>query len=275
MCWPPKGHPEDLCRGSSELTLPRRASLARVADEFALRLYRWALTNAEGELSRGFPLIRRVKNENAFRFLELVDTVPHHERKVLCRALVKRFHPRAVQLCGEALSSEETRFVSLYTKEFLQKDHPLLGTVHVASNTVMKLREMENSGKISFRLNKRRFKRALITYLAPVLGSKYERWGGFREWRYMSSIGRWLVFTHIDIGGRRQVGYHHTITTDNGSFLHKGISILGWLGISSQTTWDFLTESEMDEGAETLAAICSSFLGSSHELLVGLVPDVD
>jgi len=97
------------------------------------------------------------------------------------------------------------------------------------------------------------------------------------------------VHTYVEVGGSySQLWYRHTITppdrytrldeasVDKSAIVYwaaNSISLLSWLGITSQTCWDLLTESDIPEAAETLSLLCSHFMQAVSDLLDGLVLD--
>ncbi|HXM97102.1 MAG TPA: hypothetical protein VN982_01365 [Candidatus Dormibacteraeota bacterium] len=95
-----------------------------------------------------------------------------------------------------------------------------------------------------------------------------------KEWTYHTQMGSWIVSTEIDTGGRRNVGYDHSIGALETMHLQDRISVLSWMGISSQTDWMYLSEDEADEAAECLGQLCGQFLSAVPKLLEGLSHDL-
>ena len=80
-----------------------------VADEFAVRYYRWALADARREVEENFPLLRTVKAALPMRAVAYLESLAGDERLQAATALVKRNHRRAVALTGDVWGADEDR----------------------------------------------------------------------------------------------------------------------------------------------------------------------
>ncbi|HKW35318.1 MAG TPA: hypothetical protein VJN92_20060 [Candidatus Acidoferrum sp.] len=48
------------------------------------------------------------------------------------------------------------------------------------------------------------------------------------------------------------------------------VSAFNWMGVKMETYWNYLTSSDMDSAAESLAEMCRVFLDALTKLLKGL-----
>ena len=85
--------------------------LKSAEDTFAVRLYEWSLQDCLRELHSDCPLLSMVglNNRSVAGFVAWVKTLSTGERESLGNALVRKAHPHAATLKGEALSQEEEK----------------------------------------------------------------------------------------------------------------------------------------------------------------------
>ena len=223
--------------------------LESVRDQFLVRFYAWAKLDAHRELSQGFPFIRQIRNLATLRFLGFVERLEERERSVFCSALLKRAHQRAVELEQSHLSEEEGALLHQYSQW-----------------NDAQVWELETQTR---RVNRTRLRKILSKRLSPVFGVPNAVMSHPETSVYEAQIRCWTVRTQIDMGGRRVLGYSHSIAAREFVHLHNNISILGWLGIS-QADWVYVEEQKQEELADCLARLCTHFLDSAEHLLEGL-----
>ena len=230
--------------------------------EFEKRLYQWALEDWRRELEEDFRLLRKVADPVPLRIIEALDKP---RRFLFAKALVKRFTPAHVLAqCGDSFTDEDAQLIQIYIDAVTSV---VSGPTSIGSEDDRYL-----SATSLCELDRTSFKKAIVTRLTPVLGKEYENCGG-GEWRYYTSVGPWEIVTCIDLGGRsHQLCYAHNIRCSKHPFLAEHISLLSWLGISSQTDWSGLTQSDIEPIAESLAEIIAHFVRSAPSLLQGLSP---
>jgi hypothetical protein len=228
--------------------------LQPIRDQFFVRFYRWSNEVSRQEFDEGFPFVSRIRNLNVLRLLNFTASLSRNERALLCSALLKRFHQRAVELLEDFPSLEEDALLNRYS----------------AASDVQALQLAASAP--GFR--KANFRKMVLKKLGQVLGDPVEMAPNRETWTYEAQIGCWMVRTGVDIGGRRNVGYGHTISAREAVHLQHHISVLSWMGISSQTDWIYLSEAESDEAAECLGQLCRQFLNAVPKLLEGLTHDL-
>jgi hypothetical protein len=263
--------PFEQARQASRIRVESRSGdnpsmdIQQAKDEFAVRYYQWAMEDFWREIREGFPLLRRIKGSRVPRLLAIVESLQPEEQFRLAVALVKRVHPRALELLHAPLTTEEKVLVSR-----------LLDLLVIPTPGEMEISRQITVGTISLKVSRKGFAALIKKELQPILGNVTERCGP-HEWLYTTPIENWIVYTFIDVGGRHhQLNYEHTIglpDTPLYTNLVERVSLLRWLGITGQTMWDELTEPELPEAAKTLALLCSHFMQATPKLLEGLVPD--
>jgi len=248
--------------------LRRRGSLNmqthKAIEVFAMRYYRWALGDFHREIQEGFPLLRRIKGRSSLRLLAAMEPLQRDEQMRFSTALVKRFHPQAMTITGEGLTAEEDELLQRYVDSIL-----------VPAKEEREIDRQVQAGTLRLSLNKKEFVTLINRELQMVLGSPSQVQGSRELW-YATRIGNWNVQTNINVSGRYlyQLDYHHRIgTTDHSCYLAQWATFLSWLGVSSQTTWDLLTQSDVPEAVETLALLCSHFMQAAPRLLEDLILD--
>ena len=228
--------------------------LQPVRDEFLVRFYHWSAGFSRQEFDKDFPIVGRIKNPSVQAFLPFARSLVAEKRSLLCSALLKKFHPRATELLEDFPSIEESALVD----KCLEARRALRA----------------QSGVIARPPSKAGLHKVLTRRLGTVPGEPEELEVSREAWTYSSRIPCWTVRTQIDIGGRRSFGYSHSVNAQYAVDLDSHISILSWMGISSQTDWFDLSESDYDEAADTLLQVCACFLNAVPDLLDGLSHDL-
>ena len=247
-------------------------------DQFMMRFYQWARVDANREHSQDFPYLGRIKSSSALRFMEYFGALSEQQKPIAMRAMVKRFHQKGATLSGDAIAPDEQTIIEGYLS---WKQVRIPGTSKAAwdpcSKAERQLRELERAGSLEFKVNRGKLRGILVESLSPIIGERDQSWMAGDTWRHCLRIGDWLVLTCFDTGGRnRQLAYDHTICVREHVYLLERTSILSWLGISSQTEWDLVTNSELQDVADTLIHLCRHFLLALPDLLVGLPkPDIE
>jgi hypothetical protein len=91
-----------------------------------------------------------------------------------------------------------------------------------------------------------------------------------RGWDYIQIHQKIRVITHIDLGGRYNLSYHHNIVDVDGQLLGEFISVCSWLGISSQTQWDAMLPNEEQLASKSVAGLCRHFLAALPQIVDGV-----
>lgn len=244
--------------------------MAKIEDEFALRYYLWSQKEFIREITEGFPYLNYFKNGSAYWVVQMMLKMPVEEQYFFGQALVKRFHPRAIQLTGEEITEREQ---SLYDKYRTLAFGPTPAEI--------KMREERSFGK-RLVLNRSLLSKSIKSVFEREKFGRLERQPG--SLCVITTIGRWTVRTRIEMNLRAaSLRYNHQIYSimQNGSTqsreledsllsLAKLISLNSWLGISSETAWYDLTESEFPTASHQLATLVGHFLAVASKLLSAL-----
>jgi|SRR5579864_7759062 len=227
-------------------------------DEFLVRFYRWSADFSRSEFGKNFPTISRIKSPSVQKLISFARSLIRTDRLLLCSALLKRGHQRAVELLEDFPSPEEEVL-------FERSREARLAYVPGIDEA--------QYGAIIRRPSKGPLRKILLERLAAVLGEPQMIGSGREEWTYSFPVRRWTVRTWIDTGGARSFGYDQAINAQPTVDLQSSVSILGWMGIG-QTDWLDLTEEEYEHAADCLAEVCLVFLRDVPKLLEGLSHDL-
>ena len=222
--------------------------LGPIRDQFLVRFYTWSKAFSRREFDQSFPIVGRIKNASAQNLVFFANSLSFAEKHLLCSVLLKRFHERAVELLDDFPSVEDSALLERYSaaqRENVSRFEP----------------SVRRSNKTSLR-------KILLRTMETLLGKPQQNSKDI--WTYRSQVGSWTVETWIDTGGRRSFGYGHSIAAQDGIHLQHPISILGWMGISSQTDWFDLSEDDSRDAADCLLQACTYFLDAAPKLLEGL-----
>ncbi len=238
--------------------------MLRAQIEFQKRYYQWSLQNWEKEIREDFQLLRTINSPMAQRPLRVMESLSTQDRHDMAITLVKRRTiPSVLDKFNESFSSQDKqrleKFMQLWDEE----------SVKEALNWSRYYATQKRTHRIKSKLTK-----AITSSLKQILGEEYEDWGG-GEWRYRTDIGPWRVITHIDTSGQScQLYYHHDICAAEHVYLSENISILNWLGISSETEWTRLSNSDIEPTSQALTTIIKYFMDAAPKLLEGLTPEL-
>jgi hypothetical protein len=235
--------------------------LASARVTFGRRFHEWAIRQVEDELREGFPLLNRLRNPTAIRYVAWVESLEPTQREPFARAMLDRmFRPYY-----HALGTDAPRFDPALVDPFLMQG----GGIPPARVIAYEIRDDKD-----FRLPRKTLWSALKAELSPLFPQGFSSVGG-GEWQAVNEVGGWKVVTHFDLGGRmRQVGYDHAIRTDpkvgSPALWDYPISAFTWLGVTGQTDLRYFTVDEMPELASTVHEACRRFLDALPDLLDGL-----
>lgn len=260
-------------------------TLQKAQQEFKIRYYLWATSEFEREINGSFPDLKLFRTGPTWQVFQFMQKLGKSEQFVVARGLLKRFHPETVKALGETCSAEEK---SLRDRLDLFR-HDVFGT----SGIELELDARRRAGKKIRSLSKRkllnvtaqRFQGAFGTQCAE---SDRELTGDARLEFRMKCPGGWVINTHFWFGrGENLIDYGHTILSET-TVEHRGpqgpymgslvichsISFCSWLGICSQTQWEYLTEKEaVDHACDAVIKFSARFFEVAPKLLKGIEAD--
>ncbi len=227
--------------------------------EFAVRLYHWAIHDSREEMEAGFPFVRRLGNEHAETYLSVMSRLDKRKRRHLLVAFVKRFHPQAVELLDDGMTQEEEALL-----EWADAQRGELRSVALVPVLCISNRKLETLLKTELRV---RFGQQI-----PF------RKMGPRMFLFELKHGPWIVTTRFECGRHRE--YYHYIDSYEaygpnvrGLGIADLLSIESWMGISSTTDWTQGPANSEEEIAKTMVDAVQRFLDYAPALLEGLSPD--
>jgi hypothetical protein len=216
-----------------------------------INLYRFAQRDWQREQAENFVLTRTLGGRSVNVFLELFHEMQADEQQALINALLKKFHPDAVQALGGAFTSEDQAYWEQLNR---RRQRAML----------MSYAEIKGPGN----------RRALNAAVKAELGflGKAKQLDGPSEWFYTASFGAWKVETWIDMGGRfNDLSYSHDIGRPGQRSTIRHISLLSWLGLSGGSgKLDAESPEEIETSARALARACRLFLDAVPEIVAGI-----
>lgn len=250
--------------------------LTEATREFKIRYYRWAASEFEKEIDGEFPNLRLFKTGPCWETYRLMEQLDRGGQLLLARSLLKRFHPDAVKALGESCSVEEQ---SLRERlDGFRRD-----------GTLLEINSRMGKKKITS-ISKRKLLNVVAQRCRDAFSGQYVEsdrilTGDPRLEFETRCLGGWIISTHFWFGRRENlIDYSHAISSEK-TFEHHGpkgpytanlvigslISFCAWLGISSQTQWEFLTDDgEVNHACNAAIKLCGRFFEVAPKLLNGL-----
>jgi len=237
----------------------------KAPDAFVVSLYGWACADFRREIEEGFPLLRGVENPTTYGLLSVMESLPNARRLLLASGLLKRFHPRAVEILGEKISTEEHELIELFLKSF-------------ASTPLLRER-WARAPKLGPPLERKQRKK-IVEQVKKELREPYCVWPATGPWKGFSlevEKGGVRILTRFYTGMRASLCYDHAILDKergyywepDTTFYCDKLSIYSWLGISWQTMWMELRVGEIERVGKDLVRLCRHFIDG----VGGLVDD--
>jgi hypothetical protein len=201
-------------------------------------------------------------------------------QRALARALVNRFHPEAAKALGTLISAKE---------EFLRRK--LDSFRHEAKSSIeLEIDLRRRRGEPVKFMNKRTVQNITAERFLAAFGNdciETDRVvAGDASLSFCSNPRNgWLVYTNFWFGRRETlIEYSHLIASErtfqqhgpNGPFMHhlvleSLVSFCSWLGICSQTQWEYLmSRQDVDDACDGLIRLCQHFFLNLPALLSGL-----
>jgi hypothetical protein len=183
-------------------------------------------------------------------------------RFALASALVKKKHAHAAQYLQESLSEQEIKAL----EDFRQSRYDCAPhfAPSAASAEEAAILDDSSSGRLELTKLDGRFRSSVVARLEPVLGKPVRAVGSKIE--YVASIESWTISTLIDFGGSLPLRYVHNVTSKSDSEFLERVSFLRWLGVSSQTHWDWVLANQVAIIVDCIANLCSRFMNARATL---------
>ncbi len=241
-----------------KLTGPVRQVDPPAIDAFSVRLYEWSRDQFRQEIRDSFPLLRRIRNTTVVATLGDFFGRTLNECDELAVALMKRFHPRAVELLNIRATPHELELVRS------------LDEMRSGPNRPNAARELE-AAHLRAKPNARAVLRVARKHLDPLFGRAPE--SEFGTCRYRTSIGPWTFSTELIVNsGVRGIDYFHFVEGDRLSQLYAGINICSCFGISSSCANYVTSPDEAEIAAQVTRDCVARMLDAAPQLLDGIAP---
>ena len=188
------------------------------------------------------------------RTLEYYRTRSAIDRVEMLTALVKRFHVPALEVANERLTPRELQLIANWNVAMRQPSSFEISRATAISSTPRP------------KMKQRRFASLARKQLEPMLGKPEV--GSKTTSRYRVSLDGWTISTWVNYGSPPYLLHH--IRFADGRSLRENISLLAWLGISGQTTWELAEDGDEPDVASAIGDICTHFLTAVPKLLADL-----
>lgn len=253
---------------------PSRAApfVKRRRYELLIRFYRWAADDTLAQFRAGFPRLQGLKSGPALKYLEFIGTLPRADQKTFLLARLKQAHAEAISLIGESISESEKVLLDVfYRGHEVQIPHTPL-KAYYSSSAEMLLNDMRLVSPAAFRINKPLLLSRIKAKLTPFLGEAERSKGLPQGLAFQTEIGGGLLSTVVETPRFFQLRYSQGVSLNRRPVVIERTSAFRWMGVHVETSWNYLTESDMDPTAGAVESMCKTLFGAIPSLLKGLSP---
>lgn len=243
-------------------------TFSKAKQEFSVRYYLWSVSEFEREINEAFPslgLFNAGPSRNVLQFMRQLNGTG---RRTLAHSLLKRFHPDAVSALGEQMSDDEKSLLSQLDEFRLIENAKSVSKGMVGSEI-----KLVNKGKL---------RRMILAKFKSAFGHQcfdLELVGLDPELIFKMKCCGWILETRFEFKGKhRQIHYWQDIVSPTviepyrapAMIVAQFISFDAWLGISSQTQWEFLTNYDAEPACDAAIKFCGRFFEVAPKLLKSL-----
>ena len=242
--------------------------------EFQIRFYYWSTSEFEKEINQSFPILNTFENGPIWETHQFMTQINKSEQLALAKGLVKRSHPKVINLLGETFSDEE--------KLLLNQLDNFRSQFHVPVKTDLSSPKFKH-------VSKNKLRKAIEIAFTKAYGSRCfkiltiaEGWDPFFEMKFSG----WIVSTSFSFGHyQSMIGYQHSIGSEAKvptqgyppecwpptMRLGGSLSLLGaGFGISGQSQWVSLKKEDVEKACDMAIRCCDRFFEAVPQLLKGL-----
>jgi hypothetical protein len=250
-------------------------TFAEAQQQFQVRYYLWSISEFEQEIEQSFPSLRLFKAGLIWRLYQFMQQLGRDKQLELAHSILKRFHPDAVKKLGESCSDEECSLRD-ELDDFRRNPFGLETEIAARRSTGEKIRFV-GKGKL---------RKAMVARFRETYGSRCVRMeiGEELDPLFDMRCCGWIISTQLAFGGRESlIEYSHSIESESRIVhsqnpditapafkLQQRISLGGWLGICSQTQWEYLRDNDVDSACDAVVKFCGRFFEVAPRLLKGL-----
>lgn len=250
-------------------------TFSKAQQEFQIRYYLWATAEFEKEIHESFPNLRLFKGGSIWKLYQFMQRIDGGKQLALAHSLLKRFHSDAVKTLGESCSDEES---SLRDELDDFRRNPLGLEAEIPAR--------RSAGeKIKF-VSKSKLRKVMVSKFRGAYGSQCIKMEIGEEWDPLFDMKccGWIISTQLWFGRRESlISYNHSIVSETrihhpenpgitapAMKLKQLISFSSWLGICSQTQWEYLTDDDVEPACDAAIKLCGHFFEVAPKLLKGL-----
>ena len=241
---------------------------AEAESQIPIRMYQWAILDAQREVSQDYPFVRSIQNYTTQTYLNYVDRLSHRERLDLAVSLVKNAHPVAVKNLSIVITEDDKEAIAHYQR-FAKISYPdYLNT--------LRRRECETCRPT----DKNNFFRDIVAELEAAFGCSIKKNEQFKC-SVTVPIGSWFLKTTVELlsGTEGWPRYYQYILKKPEEPValpqlpsHKVTNMLFWLGIHSETVWNTPFEVDTQPALNSIVAVCQHLPSALPNILNGLEP---
>lgn len=236
-------------------------------NEFYVRYFQWARLEFNRQIELGYPDLETFTSGIAWKIRKYMTTLSNDQQCALSSIMLCRSHSVASALLGIQPTAEAVQLDAL-CDSFVRMRAAAMDHHNVAGRSQINC------------VSKRSIRRAITNRFMAAHGTCCERIeveDGQAGVEFELPCEGYFIRTWFDFGPReRSFEYGHGIrkvsARENVSWnppIDGGgnVSLLSWLGISSQTFWPNVTEDDIDVICDTAVNLCSRFFAAAPRLL--------
>ena len=250
--------------------MPVRTVPPEIEKELTIRLYHWALQDAEREIANGFPLLRTIENAEASGFVAHCQTLSTPDLQSIGRSRVRLAHPMALAYLNEIITPEEQRLI-----EESYKTQRLYENIYAQSHNIPFSSDSAYSTKAEVTA-------LLKEAMRPAFGERQPsrfKVVSIYESDFPQKSTLWRLQTRIEaLHKHPNMKYTQSLYLPEHEWAlairdpsHTATDILGWLGITPLPTyWDIPLKSDVEPAVASLALVTKHYLDAIPSIIEGL-----
>lgn len=221
-------------------------------DQFHRNYYNWAMSTAEQEVRKDFPLVREIRGTWTAGYLSYMSALPFDIRIERARLLVKRMNG---SVCGETLSEEESAEAERYSHYLLNYPYErVFGSLYSGLGIETK-----------YKIDAKTLSKMVRQNLFEICGEPDKK--PRSEWMHTRKFGEWTMLTWIHITGTNpQMRYHHRLFSDKNEPTGVLVDAMRWMG-GGGATWNLLRAGDEEQALHQLVKVCSHFVEALPRIL--------
>jgi hypothetical protein len=247
--------------------------------EFQIRYYLWAISEFKKEINESFINFRSFKDGSPWKLYQFMQQLDRSDRLILAHSLLKRRHSDAAKVLGESLSEREESLLA-QDREFNLKQSDLEVEFFKRRRAGEKIK-FASKAKLR-KVIKAKFKNTFGSQCIQCIESDYL--ANEPEPQFQMKCCGWIINTFFGFGrGESSIDYCHNIVSED-SVEHQGpkgiyrlplvigyyMSFCSWLGVTSQTQWEYLMDDDVEPACDAAIKFCGHFFEVAPKLLKGL-----